>query len=193
MASILGGARPVPFVIIGALAFASTAHCQDKILYGVPNRPQDVTVITGKIVDENQKRIVIKQANGANKEIAADGVVEVYYQPPAGKANARATYEKAEATQQEAARTMGDAKRKQLLTEAIKLYTALQKDVADTKLLKRHVQFKIASLSAQRARGDRDQTLEAIDLLEKFQKDNPDSWQNHFAAKLLEELKGKGK
>jgi hypothetical protein len=179
--------------LLGALVFgaAGTAQAQDRILYGIPGRPQDVTVVIGKIVDESAKRVVIKPTAGANKEIAVEGIVEVYYQLPANKATARANYQKAEALAQDAARTQDEAKRKKLLGDAISMYSSLQKEMEDSKLISRHFQFKVASLSAQKARGDREQTMMAIDLLEKFTKDNADSWQNHFASKLLEELKGK--
>lgn len=173
------------------LSAASGARGQDRILYGIPGRPQDVTVVIGKIVEENQKKVVIKPNAGANKDIAVEGIVEVYYQLPANKAAARANYQKAEALAQDAARTQDEAKRKKLLGDAISVYSSLHKEMEDSKLISRHFQFKVASLSAQKARGDRELTLMAIDLLEKFQKDYPDSWQNHFATKLLEELKGK--
>ena len=179
--------------LVAALVFggAGMVRGQDRILYGIPGRPQDVTVVVGKIVEEGQKKVVIKSNAGGNKEVAVEGIIEVYYQLPANKAAARANYQKAEALAQDAARTQDEAKRKKLLGDAISVYSSLQKDMEDSKLIARHFQFKVASLSAQKARGDREATLMAIDLLEKFQKDHGDSWQNHFATKLLEELKGK--
>jgi hypothetical protein len=180
--------------LVGAFFFgaAGAARAQDRILYNIPGRPAtDVTVVVGKIVDENAKRVVIKPNAGANREVAVEGIIEVYYQLPANKAAARANYQKAEALAQDAARTQDEAKRKKLLGDAITMYSQLQKDMEDSKMISRHFQFKVASLSAQKARGDRELTMMAIDLLEKFTKDNADTWQNHFASKLLEELKGK--
>src|SRR6516165_3626438 len=109
-------------LLLGATA---TARAQDRILYGIPGRPQDVTVVIGKIVDENAKRVVIKPTAGANREVAVEGIVEVYYQLPANKAAARANYQKAEALAQDAARTQDEAKRKKLLGDAITMYSSL--------------------------------------------------------------------
>src|SRR5262249_23358894 len=152
--------------LVAALVFggAGVVRGQDRILYTIPGRPQDVTVVVGKIVEEGQKKVVIKANAGANKDVAVEGIVEVYYQLPANKAAARANYQKAEALAQDAARTQDEAKRKKLLGDAISVYSSLQKDMEDSKLIARHFQFKVASLSAQKARGDREATLMAIDL-----------------------------
>jgi len=193
MRKLLPGGHMFRLWLVGLLfGAAGAAQAQDRILYNPPGQPKtNVEVITGKIVDESAKRVVVKSAAGGNKEIAVEGIVEVYYQLPANKAAARANYQKAEALAQDAARSADEAKRKKLLGDAITMYSQLQKEMGDSKMISRHFQFKVASLSAQKARGDREQTLMAIDLLEKFTKDNADTWQNHFANKLLEELKGK--
>src|SRR5262249_12532699 len=108
-------------LVVGVwMACAATAQAQDRILYTDPNNTAgDVTPVNGKITEENKKRIVIKTSAG-NREIPSAGVVEVYYQLPANKAKTRPVYQLAETKQQEAGRTADEAKRKELLGEAIK-------------------------------------------------------------------------
>jgi hypothetical protein len=189
MRTLLGLA--MTFVLLQGAVPAALA--QDRLWVGDRNAVkgiQDVKLVVGKITEENKERLVVKTGAG-NQNIPAATVIEVTYQLPPNKTKAAAIYKKAEDTVQLAAQTAAEAKRKELLGEAIKLFESLRPEVQDLKTISRHVQFKIASISAQRAAGDRELTLKAIELLEKYIQDHPDSWQTHYGANLLAQLKGK--
>src|SRR5262245_60608829 len=63
--------------------------------------------------------------------------------------------------------------------EAIKDYEALLKTpaVQGTKYLKRHVEYRIAALTAARADEGALQLRTAIDAIQKFKRENADAWQ----------------
>jgi len=82
-----------------------------------------------------------------------------------------------------------EAQRQEMLTQAIAQFGMVLAEAKESKAVQRHMQFKIASLQAQRAGNDRDQAKQAAAALEKFLQDHADSWQSHFARKLLAELK----
>lgn len=170
------------------LAASPLAQAQDRILYLREKNSQDVNLIMGKIIEESAARIVVQMGN-AKQEIPVDTLIEVTYQLPADQAKARELYAKAETMVQSAGQATTQAKRKELLGQAIALFNMLAPEVKDSKPVSRHVQFKIASLTAQQAKSDRELAKKALDALLRFQQDHPDSWQNHFANKLITEMK----
>jgi hypothetical protein len=198
MRSLLGTARPglggwTAAVLLAVwLGAAAPARAQDKVFSYPPGGEKGVdTILTiGQVVDESKDKVVVK-VGAANRELAAKQVIEIHYHVPAARfGKAAENYAKAEVAAQTAARAVG-AKRKELFGEAIKLYTAALEGLKDAKFIHRQVTFKIAAVSAQRAAGDKELTLEAIKLLEAFQKQHADSWQFQYSDKLLTELRGK--
>jgi hypothetical protein len=82
-----------------------------------------------------------------------------------------------------------DDERKQKIKVALKEYADLVPKFAEHKFIQRNLEYRIARLLAKAAEDDPTQVDPAIDALNKFKTNHPDSWQLIPAAKLLAGLR----
>jgi len=175
-------------VLCGWLCAATAVQAQNRILFVNVNKAGAVTFIEGTILDESKKEVSVRPLVGEKVVIAADNVIDIFY--AVGKADLQAEYKKAWDADQTAAKTAGAQERKRLLEEAIKMYQELYPKLDKEKNAQRHVQFRIANLSAHAAGADRTKLFASIDLLEKFLKEHPDTWQSLRGEQQLKLMKG---
>jgi hypothetical protein len=118
-----------------------------------------VQAAAGKIESESVAGIRV-----GGKTVSSADIVDVQYELPA---SVRLDYNSAAST--EATKP----------AEAIKGYEALAKtpQVQNNRLVKRHLEYKVAVLTAAQADEGPAQLRTAIVSLEKFRKDHPDAWQ----------------
>jgi tetratricopeptide (TPR) repeat protein len=141
---------------------------------------------TGDIQSEAPNKIVIKPNTGAAREIAAADIVDVVYEvPPRSKLDytaARGDERKID--------TVKEEERKKTIDEAVRSYQKLLRDLTGEKArpAARHLEYKIARLLGRAAEDQDDQVDPAIEALQKFRKEHPDSWQISSCARLLARL-----
>lgn len=174
--------------LCGWLLGATAAQAQNRVFFVDVNKAGAVTIVEGTILDETKKEVTVRPLKGDKLVIAGENVVDIVY--ALGKADLNAEYLKAWNADQTAARTANAGERKKLLDEAIKLYQELYPKLDNEKNTQRHVQFRIANLSAHAAGSDRAKLLAAATLLEKYLKDHPDSWQCFRGEQQLKLVKG---
>lgn len=188
------GSLSVRILLAGFLALwllggtASTVRAQHRVLYLDPNMEGAVIDVVGAILDETKASVTVKPATGEKVEIPGKAVLDIIYVP--GQEAVAAEYKKAYDAEQAAAKMVGGDRRK-ALEGAIDLYRALLPKLENEKNIKRHVQFRIAMLTAHAAAGDRARLTAAVDLLEKYRKEHPDSWQVIHCERQLALMKGK--
>jgi tetratricopeptide (TPR) repeat protein len=168
------------------LGRAPAARAQDEITY-YDRAAKKESRAAGAIQSENAGKIVLKPTTGAGtREIPAADVVDVVYEvTPRTKLDytaARGDERKIE--------TVREEERKRAIEDAIKSYQKLLRDLTGEKAkpVARHLQFKIARLQARAAEDDEAQADAAIDALQKFRKEHPDSWQLLACTRLLARL-----
>lgn len=167
----------------GLLA-APSARGQDEIKY-VDRTKKGEQTATGTITEESPSGIKYKSGTGA-KEIASIDVIDVNYGLRAALALDYRKVKNAEAS----ALALEGAKRKAALNDAIKNYQNFQPRMkeANNPNASRHIEYKIARLTARLAEDDPAQTDAAIAALEKYRKAHPDSWQIIHVVRTLGEL-----
>lgn len=170
------------------LCGATAVQAQNRVFFIDVNKAGAVTIIEGTILDETKKEVSVRPLKGDKIVIAGENVVDIVY--ALGKPELHAEYIKAWTADQTAARTANPNERKKLLEEAIKMYQDLQPKLDNEKNVQRHVQFRIANLSAHAAGSDRTKLLAAAGLLEKYLKDHPDTWQAVRGEQQLKLVKG---
>lgn len=182
-------------VVMGVLAVwlfgaASTVLAQHRVLYLDPKNDGTVIPAIGAIVDESKKEVVVKPLTGDRVVIPGKSIIDIIYVP--GKNDVAEEYKKAYEAEQKAAQAVG-GDRKKSIEGAIDLYRGVLPKVENEASIKRHVQFRIITLTALLAAGDPSKLTTSIEALEKFLKDNPDSWQANAAERQLAIMKKKKK
>ncbi|HMC63526.1 MAG TPA: tetratricopeptide repeat protein [Gemmataceae bacterium] len=161
----------------------SLVRGQDRIIY-TDRAKKAEQLATGAIEEETPAKIVYKVTAG-RREIAAADIIDIEYQVPG---EARLEYRRALNQQKSADKAATEAERTKLLNSAISTYKATLKSLASNKLAQRHVQFKIAQLTAQLAGDESSERDAAIAALETFKKQHPNGWQIvaccHWLARL---------
>lgn len=173
------------FLVIAALittfGLMATANAQDKVYYFDRIKKKD-DVKSGEITEETPAKISMK----GNVVIPTADVKDVTYidRLPLDKRN---VYRKA-ITAEEAIDKATGAGKKTAIEGAIKAYQDAQADVKGIVTAKRHMDYKIASLTARLATEDPAQRKAAIDLLNDFRKKNAESWQITRTVQRLADL-----
>lgn len=174
--------------LCGWLWAGAAVQAQNRVFFINVDKAGAVTDLEGTILDESKKEVSVRPLKGNKVVIAAENVIDIFY--AVGKPDLQAEYKKAWDADQTAAKTAGAQERKRLLEEAIKKYQELYPKLDKEKTAQRHVQFRIANLSAHAAGADRTKLFASIDLLEKFLKEHPDSWQSFRGEQQLKLMKG---
>ncbi len=170
--------------VAGAVALAAPARGQDRIRYSDRTKKTDIEV-TGTIEEETPAKVVYK-ATAGRREIAAGDIIDITYEVPAG---VRLEYYNPAINQEKQAdKAANDADRKKLLNSALNNYKESLKRPIPKKFAQRHLQFKVAQLTAVLIGEDRSQADAAIEALDTFRKSNPDGWQIVSCARLLARL-----
>ncbi|MBY0527750.1 MAG: hypothetical protein K2R98_30410 [Gemmataceae bacterium] len=177
-------------ILIGALFFVavglvsgSVAQAQDKVSYYDRKAKKD-DVKTGEITAEDPAKITVK---GLKDPIPAADVQDVSY---AGRnpIDRRKTYNDAIASEAKIEKAGAGAARKKAIEDTIQAYTAAQADYKAHPAATRHLEYKVARLTARLAGEDASQRKSAIALLAKFKKDHPSSWQIIGCVQKLADL-----
>jgi uncharacterized protein HemY len=170
-------------LFLGATVFAllmvlsAPARSDDKIVYR--DKGKEVSP-NCTIKSESPNEIVILSGLGGKteKKIPANDIVDVEYDI---KGDAGKTYRQAYTA--ERAAKGGRAG----LATALKDFQGLQNKLGNP-AAERHLQYKIASLTAKVAGDDAAQLKQAISLLLAFKKNHANSWQIHGCISLLSQL-----
>lgn len=172
------------FAGVVGLGIQAPAQAQDKITYRDRATGKE-TVATGTIQSETADRLVIKGTT--SREVPAVDVIDVTYTVPGAL---KLDYARLGPAERNLETLTKEEERKKALADLIKNYQELgTKATGDSaKFLQRQIQFKIAQLRARQAEDDPEQLTAALEALQKFVKDHPDSWQVSSAAKLLARL-----
>jgi TolA-binding protein len=146
------------------------------------------TPIKGVITQESGAGVTIKIGKGT-KTLPADDIIDVVHED-VEPIKARLALRQARAAEKESSDPAGkEAKRKEKLAEALKIYQAnLPVLNVDQKSAKCHVEYKIAVLSARQAQEAAGFVDDAIAKLTVFKTKFPNSWQLGGSLKLLAEL-----
>ena len=142
--------------------------------------------LKGKITEESPIKLVVKVA-GSNRDIPVADLRDIEYFVGAGS---KPTYRNAVNKEAEMEKIDVNIDPKKAFEESLEAYKSLQMEIKDKDLpfAKRHIQFSIGRLLAPRAESDSTQVEPAVQALEKFLKDAPESWQVNRAGKLLGQL-----
>ncbi len=148
---------------------ASAAPAQDRVTYRDRSARGGVQTATGRIESESVAGVRL-----GGRTISSADLVDVHYDVSGA---VRLDYNSAVAA--EAGRP----------ADALKAYDALLKTpgVQANRALKRHLEYKVAALTAALADGA-EQVPPAVAALEKFRKDHPDAWQLMPATRTLARL-----
>lgn len=163
-----------------------TVRAEDRVTFFDRAQKKEVD-LTGTIQSESPGKIVLKTTSTATREVPAGDVIEVVYDIPP---RLRPDYSAARNDERKLDTPGKDDERKKGADEAAKGYQKLLKDLpADKyKLANRHLQYKLARLTARLAEDDPAQLNAAIASLAKFRKDHADGWQVVPCARLLARL-----
>jgi tetratricopeptide (TPR) repeat protein len=149
------------------------ASAQDRVYYHDHSvKPERVSTLEGTITAESVAGIKIKPTVGAEREVPAGDIVDIQYNSPGA---VKIRYSSAFQTDQK--RTSTDTGLKALV-DVQKEYEWVLSQLKDDKTaaMQRHLKYRLAVLRLNLAK-DKVQVLEAADLLDKFRKDYPNSWQ----------------
>jgi hypothetical protein len=171
----------------GGLVVVAPVSAQDEVRY-FNRKTQKEDTAKGTIEKESAATITVKYGTaGRKEEISSVDVLDVSYKVDGGLVlDYRKPFNKEEAAFKP---TVKDDDRKPMIKEALKEYADLVPKFADKKLVQRNLEYRIARLLAKAAEDDPTQVDAAIDALNKFKTDNPDSWQLIPAAKVLAGLR----
>jgi tetratricopeptide (TPR) repeat protein len=174
---------PVALASVVGLGLLAQARAQDSVQ--VLDKAKGVVVpVSGKIQSEDPSKIVVKPSIGGNREIPASEVVDVVYEVrPALIVDYRGPIN----NETQATKATTPADRKSQWKQALDKYKALRPKLED-KPLQRHVDYKIAALTARLSEDDPALRDPAVEALIKFKTDYPDGWQISHASKLLANL-----
>lgn len=167
-------------LVAGPLALA-----QDEIIYidRTGKVPAEKKVL-GTVQVETPSQIVFKPSRGTGtKEVKVADLVDIAYHIPGGGID----YSNARSSEKTSTDAPNDKERETALETALKRYTDILPKAQEAKA-KRHIEFKIARLTARLADKDASQRDPAIEKLMKFKQQHSDGWQITQAAKLLARL-----
>lgn len=170
--------------VLFLLLAASALPAQDRVTYYERTAGKEVE-LPGTIQSENAQRVAVK-AGMTSKDIPAQDVVDIFYEVPGG---VRLDYGRLMA-QEKKLDAIKEEERGKTLTEMVKEYQALAGKLATDKnrAIPRHLRFKAAQLQTRLADEDEAQRPAALQALQAFLKENPDSWQLIPASRLLGRL-----
>ena len=151
-------------------AFTATAHAQDKVKYRERGSRTGELTATGKVENESVAGLKV-----GNKTIPSGDIIDVQFDVPG---ELKLDYNRA----------LGEEAKNP--ANAVKELEALLKvqRVKDSKSLRRHFEYKIATIAAGRADDSAEAMQKAVEALAKFRKDHPDSWQVVPVTRLLGRL-----
>jgi tetratricopeptide (TPR) repeat protein len=177
----------LPFAgLVGVCLFGpAPAVAQDKVTYRDRAANKDVEA-AGAIQSETPAKVILKGLTGsAVRELPAADIVDVVYEVPP---RVRLDYTAARGDERKAD-IAKDEDRKKALDEAIRSYQKLERELAgEKKFAARHLQYKVARLTARQAEDDPARVGEAVAALTRFKKDHPDGWQLLHCCRLLARL-----
>jgi hypothetical protein len=141
---------------------------QDRVTYR-DRSPKGSVMTTGKVEVESVAGIKV-----GTKTIPAADIIDIQYDVAAIKLD----YPRALAAENRNP------------AEAVTVYEGMLKApaVQNNKVVKRHIEYKIALLAVARADEGRDQRQKAVTALTKFKKENPDAWQLVPLTRILTRL-----
>jgi tetratricopeptide (TPR) repeat protein len=179
----------VGFALVAVLAaVGGELQAQTKVTYrDATKKDKPVVEASGTMKSESPSQVVLKPNIGNDRTIPAGDVIDIFYEV---KPDIRAEYRKAHTAETVTApkAPAGSPARKAALNEALSEYQKLLPKVAGIQFVERHIKYKIASLSAQLAADDKAMHKQAVDLLEKFKKENADGWQILGCIRSLSQL-----
>jgi hypothetical protein len=151
--------RVMAWTVVASAVLSAAARAQDKVQYREKGGKSGIQIATGKIDAESVAGIKI-----GGRTISSGEILDVQYEVPA---LIKLDYPKAVAAESKSP------------AEAIKEYEGLLKSpgLLNTKFIRRHIEFRIAMLTALRADEGPEPLAKAIDGLVRFKKENPDAWQ----------------
>jgi hypothetical protein len=154
------------------------ARAQDKIYFRDPTKKDKEGEKSGSIQKESPNSITVKPTIGPVTTIPAVDVIDVVYEVKgvSKDLNRAVTAERAA----KGGRTG--------LQTALKEYQSLVGKITGNAPAERHLQYKIAVLTAKVAGDDQAQMKQAIPLLVAFKKNHADSWQINGCIALLSQL-----
>jgi tetratricopeptide (TPR) repeat protein len=182
--------RLVPAIVcccILGLGRVPAVRVQDEIIY-YDRTARKETRAAGAIQSENAGKIVLRPTAGAaTRDIPSADIVDVVYEV-AGRVKLDYTAARGDERKIETAAREED--RKKAIEDAVRSYQKLLRDLSGEKgrPVARHLQFKVARLLARAAEDDGTQADAAVEALEKFRKEHPDSWQITACTRLLARL-----
>jgi pentatricopeptide repeat protein len=159
-----------------ALLAGSLAQAQDRVLYrDRAKKDAPETEQNGSIKSESPDKIVVKPTIGPDKNIPAGDIIDVVYElkGPDKAAYTRAWTAERTATAPSSKLKPGSAQYNSALDTALKGYQALTLSGPP----QRHLEYKIATLTAKMAGDDKALMNKAIALLAAFKKNHATSWQ----------------
>ncbi|MFO0810648.1 MAG: hypothetical protein U0746_18630 [Gemmataceae bacterium] len=156
-----------PLSITLLLLLTGLAPAQDKVKYRDRSGKGGESLASGKVEAESVAGLKV----GA-KTIASGDILDVQYEVTG---DLRLAY----------GRALGEEAKNP--ANAVKEYEAMLKSpvVQERKPLKRHFEYKIATIIANRAEDSVEATQRAVEALSKFRKDHPDAWQVVPVTRLL--------
>jgi hypothetical protein len=168
------GSAALLALLVGTFALKA----DDRVEYKDAKDRTKTIVVTGQIVDDGFTTLKLKTtAGGKEVAIPVADVVRLNFQlPPAVTVEAGPVL---------------SAEDKGEYTKAIDGYKAILPKMAGSDKAKRHVEFKIATLTAALAAEQATQVTPAIDLLKKFLATNTTTWHTAVAARQLINLQVK--
>ena len=176
-------------LVVFAVA-AGRVAAQDTLRLRNPKTGK-VEEVRAVVFDESPAAVRYRAGARDAEEVSAADVLQISYQAPPG---VNALDWRAPSGREDRALAEKDpVRRAALLREALESYKALLPRVAGSKVHRRHVAYRVASVQALLAENDPRQIDEAIDALARFKTDHGDGWQLVPAVKALarlHELKG---
>lgn len=169
-----------PLAALLAVVATRPAPALDKVTRkSDPARP-----LTGKIISESAKGIEIKVGT-STEEIPAADILAVEHEITAGF---KLEFYNPAFRSQDRIATARDHKK--ALAEALENFEKLLPKVAGGSYahVRRNVEFRIASLTVQKAQEEGTSSAAGIAKLEEFLRHNPDSWQTVAAGQMLGRL-----
>jgi hypothetical protein len=169
--------------------FTAASRAEDVVTYvnrdARTGAPAEEKAKGGLISEETPAKVTYKAGN-KTQEIPAADIIEVDYDTR--KVVDRPTWRHPVLRQDAALKATKVDTKKEAFKEALDAYKKLAPEVAQNKMLHRHVQFKIAEVQAQLADADPSQADAAVEALKKFKADFGNGWQLVKATKLLVRL-----
>ncbi len=139
------------------------------------------------IQEESSTGISLKVGlNARIQEVPAADILDIVYRVP-DKTVAKA-YSAAIALERSAAASKLATEKKRLTEDAVQAYQKLQPQFKGNRSAYRHMQYKVARLTARLAAEDKTLAKSAITALSRFRDDHPNSWQITWVMDKLADM-----